>query len=85
MKFTELTIQERKAVKEALMLDSQNLMIVAQTGEIIPNAAKQREVQSAQINQMAAEALYTNSKKIVMEDSRIDNLALEALKAQKII
>lgn len=74
--------QIEKAVKEALMLDSQNLMIVAQTGEILPNAAKQREVQSAQINQMAAEALYTNSKKVVMEESRIDNLALEALKAQ---
>ncbi len=71
-----------KSTKEATMLTSQNAMIVAQTTEIAPNAAKQRAVQDGQISQMTAEVNYTNSKKTVMEESRIDNLALEALKAQ---
>lgn len=71
-----------KAIKEATMLTSQNAMIVAQTSEIAPNAAKQRLVQDGQIAQMTSEVNYTNAKKIVMEESRIDNLALETLKAQ---
>jgi len=71
-----------KSVKEALMLTSQNAMIIAQTSEIAPNALKQRSVQDGQISQMTAETNYTSAKQTVMEQSRIDNLALEALKAQ---
>ena len=74
--------QIEKSTKEAIMLTSQNNMIQAQTAEIAPNALKQRSVQDGQVAQMNAEVNYTNSKKTVMEQSRIDNLALEALKAQ---
>ena len=71
-----------KSVKEATMLTSQNSMILAQTAEIAPNALKQRSVQDGQIAQMLAETNYTIAKENVMIESRIDNLALEALKAQ---
>jgi chromosome segregation ATPase len=57
-------------------------MIIAQTAEIAPNAAKQRAVQDSQISQVAAETEYTYSKKVTMEQARIDNLLIEDLKAQ---
>lgn len=69
-------------IKQGALIDSQKLMVDLQAAEIVPNGVKQRAVQDAQIAQLGAEIAYTASKEEVMEQSRIDNLALEALKAQ---
>lgn len=75
-------LEEKKIEAEIGMLEAQKIMIGAQTAEIAPNATKTRQVQDAQIAQLKAEKDYTVAKEEVMEQSRIDNLALEALKAQ---
>ena len=75
-------LEEKKVEAEIGMLESQKAMIQAQTVEISPNAIKTRAVQDAQIAQLTAEKDYTIAKEEVMEQSRIDNLALETLKAQ---
>jgi len=74
--------QITQIASETALNAKQALMVVAQTAEIAPNAEKARAVQDAQIGQVAAETAYTNSKKTVMEQSRIDNLLIEAEKAQ---
>lgn len=70
-------------IKQGALIDSQKAMVDLQAAEIAPNGVKQRAVQDAQIAQLNAEVSYTASKEEVMEQSRIDNLALEALKAQQ--
>lgn len=77
-----LVMQSDTQKEQTNLIAKQALMVVAQTAEIAPNAAKARAVQDAQIAQIAAETAYTNSKKTVMEQSRIDNLLIEAEKAQ---
>ena len=80
-KLTEVqkTITE---TNQGVLVADQALMIVAQTAEIAPNAAKQRAVQDAQIAQVTAETSYTSAKEATMVESRIDNLVIEDLKAQ---
>ena len=65
------------------MLLAQASMIVAQAGEVAPNAAKQRDVQTAQINQVNRETNYTLAKTDVMLQSRLDNLVIETAKMQQ--
>lgn len=69
-------------IKQGALIDSQKAMVDLQAAEIAPNGVKQRAVQDAQIAQLNAETAYTASKETVMEESRIDNIAIEALKAQ---
>ena len=77
-----LTMQSDSQKNQAELVAAQRDLTLAQVAEIAPNAAKQRAVQDAQIAQVGAETLYTNSKKTTMEQARIDNLLIEAEKAQ---
>ena len=77
-----LTMQSDNQKNQAELVAAQRDLTLAQVAEIAPNAAKQRAVQDAQIAQVNAETQYTNSKKTTMEQARIDNLLIEAEKAQ---
>ena len=77
-----LTMQSDSQKNQAELVAAQRDLTLAQVAEIAPNAAKQRAVQDAQIAQVNAETQYTNSKKTTMEQARIDNLLIEAEKAQ---
>ena len=77
-----LTMQSDSQKNQAELVAAQRDLTLAQVAEIAPNAAKQRAVQDAQIAQVGAETQYTNSKKTTMEQARIDNLLIEAEKAQ---
>ena len=77
-----LTMQSDSQKNQADLIVSQKALTDAQANEVAPNAAKQRAVQDAQIAQVGAETIYTTAKKDTMIAARIDNLLIEAEKAQ---
>lgn len=77
-----LTMQTDSQKAQVDLQNAQIDMIKAQTAEVSPNAIKQRAVQDAQIAQVSAEKDYTLAKIDIAQNSRIDNLLIEAEKAQ---
>jgi hypothetical protein len=74
--------QVKQQDAQTTMIVAQTSMVVAQTAEVAPNAAKQRAVQDSQIGQVNAERDYSLAKSDIAKNSRIDNLLIEAEKAQ---